>query len=195
MSEKLVLQDNYLLSDNISIFPISHRAEAYQSQRMISEHNLTRLVESRGHTSPIDITVTEEDVDTGEVVEIHRVENDGYVIDFVIDTKATTMKISFVLYGYYIEMVLPSLPSEGDDNTNLYALIWINNATFQLIGSDDNDGYYRGVKFILSDTLPELENNCDTGNGSCFMLHLLERVGTMWQVPQCSLKHIDGGEI
>lgn len=179
------IRDNYLTSDDISIFPISHRAEAYQSQRMLSEHNLTRLVESRGHTSPIDNTVTGD----GDL-DMHRVENDGYVIDL----KTNTMKISFVLHGYYVEAGLSLLPSEGNDNTNLYALIWINNETFQLIGSDDG-GYYQGVKFILSGDTPDLENNCDTLNGSCFMLHLLERVGTVWQVPQHSLKHIDGGEI
>ena len=155
----------YLESDKIQIFPTSNRDSAYQAQaRLMTESNIINIVN-------------------------RLVDKDS----FIINHKDTS--IDFNIHGYWIHVpdIVPvtlSIQQEFPNATSIYAKITINTTQsgtqpeFKTINGTDTEAagggqIYTGVEFVTTKS-----SSGDTGTP--YYLHLLEKVGNTWQVPEDS---------
>ena len=143
-------------SANIKIFPTSKRDSAYQAQARL---------------------ITESNI----INIVNRlVDKDSFVIKYDKDKG----DIDFNIHGYWVHVddIINKLSLASSD-TNIYAKIKIDTIQsetqpeFNMINGKDINTVYTGVEFVS--TPPSTATNT-------YFLHLLEKVGSTWQVPEDS---------
>lgn len=172
---------NYIVSDSISVFPSARRGTTKSESRLVTESALVSIVNK-------------------------LIDRDGFVITDDIPTGDVQHNFEFNIYGYYFKVdhvgQIYSLFPDASSNTTIYGVIEIdklNNGICELSGQDENDGYYKGVKF--TDTLPSSSDPTI----SLYYLALFNNTTGSWKIVEESKYKfdiasvgqidVDGGEI
>lgn len=172
---------SYIVSNSVSVFPSARRGVSKSESRLVTESAIASIVNK-------------------------LIDSDGFIITDDIPVGNVEHSFEFNIHGYYFKVAsvgqIYSLFPDAPNNTTIYGVIELdrlNNGIYELSGQDENDGFYKGIKF--TDTLP----SSDDPEISLHYLALFNNATGNWAIVEASRYkfdiqstgeiNIDGGQI
>lgn len=164
----------YLNSEAIGVFPTTGRPQKDPLGRLTTEYNLTSLINTLLDVDGFVITHNIDGFDSnskgafqfnikGYIFTIHKIGG------FLSSSDISNFKNIYASIQIKIDAG-SSITSTGDENLQRIQSI---------VGVDDDDGDYKGLKFFPEDPT-------DPKNKYLYSLHILEKRGDKWYIPEKS---------